>query len=90
MSSKWFVYIASAENGKLYVGISTDVQKRLKVHNSGKGSRFAIQNGELKIEYVSEALENQSLARKREIEMKGWSRALKLRLISNKNDTALL
>ena len=27
-------------NGCLYTGITTDVQRRLKVHNSGKGSAY--------------------------------------------------
>jgi len=36
----WFVYMLRCSNGCLYTGITTDVQKRLKVHNSGKGSAY--------------------------------------------------
>ncbi len=78
----WYVYIASSKAGKLYVGISTDVNRRIIEHNSGQGSRFAKQNGELKLVYVSEPMPNQSEARKREIQLKGWTRTKKLKLIS--------
>lgn len=82
MSSAWYVYIAASKLGKLYVGISTDTNRRINEHNSKKGSRFAKQNGELHLVYVSPPLENQSEARKREIELKSWTRAKKLQLIS--------
>lgn len=36
----WFVYLLRCANGGLYTGIATDVQKRLDVHNSGKGSAY--------------------------------------------------
>jgi len=83
MAPLWYVYIAAAENGKLYVGISTDTRRRLKEHNTGRGARFAMQNGELRLVYVSSPLENQSVARKREIELKSWTRAKKLELIAS-------
>lgn len=79
----WFVYIAQAKNGKLYVGISTDTERRLREHNTGRGAQFFKQNGELTLVYVSSALDNQSSARKREIELKSWPRAKKLQLISS-------
>ncbi|MEX0594753.1 MAG: GIY-YIG nuclease family protein [Patescibacteria group bacterium] len=82
MSKPWFVYIAASVTGKLYVGISTDPDRRLIDHNSGHGSRFAMQNGQLKLAYVSPMLKNQSEARKREIQLKGWTRTKKLKLIS--------
>ena len=36
----WFAYMLRCSNGCLYTGITTDVQRRLKVHNSGKGSAY--------------------------------------------------
>ncbi|MEI8310784.1 MAG: GIY-YIG nuclease family protein [Verrucomicrobiota bacterium] len=36
----WLVYMLRCSNGCLYTGIATDVQQRLKVHNSGKGSAY--------------------------------------------------
>ena len=78
----WFLYIAAAENEKLYIGISTDPERRLKEHNSGKGSCFALQNGQLKLVYASTPLKNQSVARKLEIKLKGWTRVNKLKLVA--------
>lgn len=82
--SSWFLYIATSISGRLYVGISTDPARRLVEHNSGRGSRFAKQNGKLKLAYISPLLKNQSEARKREIQLKGWTREKKLKLISGK------
>ena len=36
----WFVYLLRCANGCLYTGITTDVEKRLKTHNDGKGSKY--------------------------------------------------
>ena len=71
---EWYVYIAQAKTGYYYVGISPDPEKRLGKHNSGKGSQMALQQGPFKIVYVSPSYQNKSEARKREIQLKGWTR----------------
>jgi putative endonuclease len=38
--NRWFVYLLECENGRLYTGISTDVEKRFAAHLSGKGAFF--------------------------------------------------
>lgn len=78
----WFVYIAQARTGRYYVGISTDAELRLKKHNSGKGSRFAWQQGPFELMYVSPPLASKSEARLREVQVKGWLRAKKEKLIA--------
>jgi predicted GIY-YIG superfamily endonuclease len=78
----WKVYIAEAKNKRYYTGITENPTGRLLRHNSGKGSHFAIQNGPLKIVYVSNDFGNKSLARRREIQIKGWTRSKKQKLIS--------
>lgn len=77
----WFVYIARARTGRYYVGITTDTKKRIQKHNSGKGSKFAINQGPFTLAYVSQELPNKSEARKREIQLKGWSQIKKEKLI---------
>jgi putative endonuclease len=77
----WFVYIAKARTGRYYVGITTDPKERLKKHNSGKGSRFAINQGPFELVYVSPAFSSKSEARRREIQLKGWSHVKKEKLI---------
>jgi len=49
----WYVYIAKARTKRFYTGISNDPDKRLIEHNSGLGSKFAIEQGPLKLVYVS-------------------------------------
>ena len=39
-SKKWFVYIVESSDGIFYTGITTDVKKRIKTHNKGKGSKL--------------------------------------------------
>jgi putative endonuclease len=41
MSEKnWVVYLVRCSDKSLYCGISNDVQRRLKEHNSGKGAKY--------------------------------------------------
>jgi putative endonuclease len=39
-SKKWCVYVLKCRNNYLYVGITNDVDKRLKEHAQGRGSKF--------------------------------------------------
>ena len=80
----WFVYIAKCSDQTLYVGISNDVKKRIEKHNSGKGAQYTKGRTPLKLIYT-EKHKNKSEARKREIQLKGWSRKKKLWLMSLKN-----
>jgi putative endonuclease len=77
----WYVYIAKAKTGRYYTGITTDIDKRIETHNAGRGSLFAIQQGPIFLVYGSEKLGSRSEARKREVQIKGWSRAKKEKLI---------
>ncbi len=78
----WFVYIAKAHTGRYYVGITTNPSERIKKHNSGKGSQFARDQGPFTLAYISLPFVNKSEARKREIQLKGWSREKKEKLIN--------
>ncbi len=77
----WFVYIAKAKTGRLYVGITNNPSVRIIKHNSGKGSRMAIQQGPFSLVYTSKPFPNKSEARKREIQIKGWTVKKKNNLI---------
>ena len=35
----WYLYILQCGDGSLYTGITTDVEKRLEAHRSGKGAK---------------------------------------------------
>ena len=40
MNGAWYVYIVECRDGTLYTGISNNVDKRIRDHNSGIGSRY--------------------------------------------------
>lgn len=37
---QWFVYILECKDNSLYTGISNDIEKRMKAHKTGKGSKY--------------------------------------------------
>lgn len=43
----WFVYIIRCGDGSLYTGITTDVPRRLAMHESGKGAKYTRARGPL-------------------------------------------
>ncbi len=77
----WYVYIAKARTDRYYVGITKNPKERIEEHNSGKGSRFAINQGPFQLVYSSTAFPGKSEARKREAQIKKWSREKKDKLI---------
>ncbi len=77
----WFVYIAEAPTGRYYTGITTKPHRRIQEHNHDEGAKFAHDQGVLRLLYVSPAFPDQSSARIREIQIKGWSREKKQKLI---------
>jgi len=80
---KWFVYIIETESGKLYTGITKDLEKRFEAHaGKGIGARFFRTSPPKRILYT-ETFENRSEATKRELAIKKLSREKKLKLISN-------
>lgn len=77
----WHVYIAQARTGRYYTGITENPKQRIYDHNRNKGSKFAHDQGALVIRYLSSPLSDKSTARKREIQIKGWTREKKEKLI---------
>jgi predicted GIY-YIG superfamily endonuclease len=51
------------------------------LHNIGKGSQLARQQGPFLLLYTSQPFPSKSEAREREIQIKGWSREKKEKLI---------
>lgn len=65
----WFVYIIRCRDGTLYTGVTTDLKRRLKEHNGGKGARYTRSRLPVKLLYA-EPCGNRSLALVREYEIK--------------------
>ena len=76
----WYLYILRCRDGSLYTGITTDVEKRLEAHQSGKGAKYTRGRGPLELVYREECGDH-SAALKREAEIKALPREEKLKLI---------
>lgn len=77
----WFVYMIESEKGKIYTGITTDVERRFNEHKSKKcGAKFFHSDPPKRIVHVEEA-KDRSEASKREAAIKKLTRAEKLKLI---------
>jgi predicted GIY-YIG superfamily endonuclease len=80
----YWVYIAKCADGTLYTGMTTDVEKRAKTHNSGKGAKYT--RSRLPVELVyREEQPDKSAALRREIQIKALTRKEKLGLVEDFN-----
>jgi predicted GIY-YIG superfamily endonuclease len=76
----WKLYILRCGDGTLYTGITTDVEKRLEAHRTGKGAKYTRGRSPLELVYREDCGDH-STALKREIEIKKLSREEKEKLI---------
>ncbi|MST03990.1 MAG: GIY-YIG nuclease family protein [Candidatus Pacebacteria bacterium] len=79
----YFVYILECSDKSLYTGITNNLEKRIKNHNESKvGARYTKARRPVVLRCF-EKVKTKSLALKREIEIKSWTREKKLNLIRN-------
>lgn len=77
----YFVYILECKDKTLYVGSTSDIEKRVHAHNNLKsGAHYTKIRRPVILKY-SEEVANLSLARKREVELKRLARKEKLNLM---------
>ena len=81
---RFFVYLLECRDRSYYCGIATDLEKRLKKHNSGKGAKYTRSRLPVKLVF-SEKAGSKSLALKREARIKKLSRKQKTALIESFN-----
>ena len=75
-----FVYILKCADESYYVGSTSDLAERERIHNEGHGAEHTAARRPVRLVY-SEAHESWPAARKREAQLKRWSRAKKKALI---------
>lgn len=78
----WYCYIVECSDGTLYTGITTDINKRLTIHNSGKGAKYTRTRTPVILKWSCEFI-NKSEASKEEYRIKKLSRLEKLKIIEN-------
>ena len=76
----WHLYIIRCADSSLYTGITNDIMRRIKIHNSRKGGSYTRSRAPVDLVY-HEACEGKSEALKRECQIKKWTRNKKLALI---------
>jgi predicted GIY-YIG superfamily endonuclease len=79
----WYVYMVRCSDGSLYTGITNDLEKRLRAHNSAKdGARYTRSRRPVTLVYAEEA-GSKSSASRLEYQIKRLSRSKKKRLITS-------
>ena len=50
----FYVYILKCQNGTYYTGYTPDIEKRLKLHNSGRGAKYTRDRRPVKLVWCKE------------------------------------
>ena len=77
---KWYVYILKCRDSSYYTGLTWQPDTRWAQHLSGLGARYTAKHLPEKVAYLEE-YEDLETARRRERQIKGWTRAKKEKLI---------
>ena len=77
------VYILKCADGTLYTGWTTDLERRLQAHNSGRGARYTRGRRPVRLAYREEQ-SDRSAAQRREAAIRRLPRAGKLKLIEGR------
>jgi putative endonuclease len=75
----WQVYIILCSDDTLYTGITTDIERRYRQHEEGRGAKYFRGRQPLKVVYLEEG-HNRSTASIRESQIKAMNRADKIHL----------
>ncbi|NGQ96498.1 GIY-YIG nuclease family protein [Brevibacillus sp. SYP-B805] len=75
-----FVYILRCADGTLYTGYTTELLRRIRAHNEGKGAKYTRGRGPVELLYAEEG-ESRSWGQRREEEIKRLTRHEKEELI---------
>ncbi len=81
---QWHLYIVECSDGSLYTGITTDIQRRIKEHNIGKGAKSLLGKRPVILIYTEDFNTNRE-AMRRETEIKRWPRVKKLELVGKRS-----
>lgn len=75
-------YILKCSDNSLYTGWTNDIKHRLKMHNEGKGAKYARGRGPVELVYLEE-FDTKQEAMSKEAKIKRLTRKEKLLLIEN-------
>ena len=75
-----YCYIVECADGTYYTGWAMDPEKRVAMHNKGRGAKYTKMRLPVKLVYVEEQSDRKA-AMKREIAIKKMARGRKMKLI---------
>lgn len=75
-----YCYIVECADGTYYTGWTTDPERRVKMHNAGRGARYTRMRRPVKLVYLEEQ-PDRTTAMKRERAIKTLSREKKMKLV---------
>jgi len=81
---KYWTYIVASKTGTLYIGMTNNLERRIKEHKDGSYEGFATKYGCNRLVYW-EGFDDVRKAIDREKELKGWLRAREIGLIESFN-----
>ena len=82
-SSAYYCYIVRCSDNTLYTGITNNLERRIAVHNKGKGGAYTASRCPVELVY-SEYIGSKGDALRRELQIKSLTRVQKLALINEK------
>ena len=86
IGDEWIVYMIRTQSGKLYTGITKDLERRFREHQmKQKGARF-FNFSKPKSIVFQESLPNRSEATKRECEIKRMRHDEKMKLLNSSKE----
>lgn len=85
---KYFIYLARCADKSLYTGSCINIRARQIKHNKGEGAKYTCQRRPVKIVYFEE-FDSLVRARKREIQIKKWTRVKKENLVKYGHPTKI-
>ena len=89
MDHKAYMYVVECRDGSYYTGYTTDVKRRLAVHNSGKGAKYTRARLPVKLIYV-EVFASKEEAMSAEALLKRKKRPQKERFLSENQEKNLV
>ncbi|HSL44328.1 MAG TPA: GIY-YIG nuclease family protein [Anaerolineales bacterium] len=79
----FYCYIVECADGTYYTGWTIDPERRVAVHNKGRGARYTRTRCPVKLVYVEELPDRKS-AMKRELAIKRMNRGMKKKLVGKR------
>ena len=89
MDHKAYMYVVECHDGSYYTGYTTDVKKRVAVHNSDRGAKYTRARLPVKLIYA-EGFDSKEEAMSAEALLKRNKRAQKERFLSENQEKNLL